>query len=259
MATKDAEKGPVPADEPESPSGSHVMKWFGWMAVFGFVGILVTIGVQIPVSDWCERDSVRQNRTWMLDQADQLRRGKIDCLVSPDPAFVEELLADTACAARVRDLYVGGDLSDPRLGRLRELPNLKCIVFLFARHHDVFLERLDGMGTIEELTFNRTYLSSGDVQRIAHFPNLRSLAFSEYPRPAGDLKGLGGHRLLERLAIDKAVPDKELIPILKSLPALREVSIGTGEGNSLLSPDAFQTLLDQALPHCQCRVWVDSY
>jgi hypothetical protein len=200
---------PVSVNPSPSPLSDHVTAWFGWMTLFGIMGIFVTIGVQIPIATWCERDQARQIREWMLEQTDQLRRGEINCLVQPDPAFIEELLADTTCAAKVRDLYVGSDLSDPRLGRLREFPNLKCIIFLFARNHDSFLERLNGMTSVEELTFDRTRLSRDTVRHIAAFPNLKSLSFGKRDLTPNDLQALKAHPKLKRLAIQQAAPDEE--------------------------------------------------
>jgi len=252
MAT-DNENDVEPEDRRDSASGKHIAAWFGWMTFFGIVGVLVTVGVQSFVNDWCEGDLARQSHEWMTEQADQLRRGEIDCLVNPDPAFVEELLADTACAAKVRELYFGGDTSDPRLGRLRELPNLKCIVFLFADNQNALLERLHGMSAIEKLTFDHTCLSRDDVGHVASFPNLKSLAFDARGLCAADLQGLSGDRSLERLAIQRISSDEELIALLKNLPRLREFSIGVSNAKR----DAFQTLLNQALPRCRCHVWED--
>ena len=121
-------------------------RWFRWMLLFGGLGILATVGLQFLAFAWCDRDESRTSHDWMKDQMQRLRQGEINCLIDPDPRFLEEILADAAAAAAVRDVYLGGDLSDPRLGRLRELRNLKCIVFIFADHHNEFLQRMHGAG-----------------------------------------------------------------------------------------------------------------
>ena len=138
------EQDAIPADHGDSETAGCKMAWFGWMFLFGAIGILTTIGLQHLVPTWCERDEFRTNHGRMTDQMQQLGQGEINCLVDPDPRFIEELLADAASAAAVRDVYLGGDLSDPRLGRLRELPKLKCIVFLCVRHHNEFLRLMRG-------------------------------------------------------------------------------------------------------------------
>jgi hypothetical protein len=154
-------------------------------------------------------------------------------LVDPDPRFIEELLADAASAAAVRDVYLGGDLSDPQLGRLRELPNLKCIVFLFAEHHNAFLQLMHGAPTIEELSFDCTRLVRADVDQIAGFPHLKSLGIgyiSPFPChaavQASDLDGLRGHPSLERLRVEGFPQGKGIDAVLQSLPRLREPSVG---------------------------------
>ncbi len=66
---------------------NHIAAWFGWMTFFGMLGIVVTVCVQSYVAERCRQNVDRQSHAWMLDQADQLRRDEIDCLVNPDPEF----------------------------------------------------------------------------------------------------------------------------------------------------------------------------
>lgn len=236
---------------------NHMMTWFGWMTLFGVIGVLAAIGVQCFVNDWCDGELARQSHEWMNEQAEQLRRGEINCLVNPDPAFVDELLADTSCAAKVRDLYVGSDLSDQRLGRLRELPNLKCIVFLFPENQNALLSRLRGMSSIEELTFDRTRLSREDLAIVGAFPKLKSLSFDQYDLRPADMQGLAGHPTLERLFVKRAAANNELIGLFRSMPCLRELSLGVCGEDYDASQNSFEKALKKALPRCKCRVWDD--
>jgi hypothetical protein len=256
MTAPEGEKT-VPTDCGAMGSAGHDLAWAGWMTLFGVLGILTTLGVQWWVDRWCKLDEFRQSQTWMQEQMEQLRRGEIDCLIQPDPRFVGDLLADTVCAAKIRDLYVGGDLSDPRLGRLRALPNLKCIVFLFADQHSAFLEHLNGMSTIEELTFDHTFLTRKDVEQIGSFPHLKSLhagSLSQF----GNLEGLRGHRSLERLSLAAAAADKGMISVFQSMPHLHALSVGVcHKEKASTAGDSFERLLDQSLPGCKCRVWED--
>jgi DNA-binding transcriptional LysR family regulator len=251
---RDNERSSV--DQKPSPSEPDAA-WFAWMCVWGVIGAALTILVNICVHDWCDRDLVRLSHLSTTSQIDQLRRGEIDCLVQPEPAFVDELLSDAACAAKVRDLYVGGDCSDPRLGRLRELPNLKCIVFLFPDSPHALLNQLRGVPTVEELTFDHARLSAADVLSIASLPNLRSLAISGYGVAANELAPLKGNRTLERLVLQRSPADKGLIPVLQSMPRLREFSLGAVDETSEASLKAFAEVLKQSLPRCKCRVWGD--
>jgi hypothetical protein len=256
MAAQDT-KETVSADREATETAGFSIAWAGWLALFGVIGILATIGIQRLVKNWCEREEFRQSRIWMQDQMGQLRRGEINCLVNPDPRFIEELLIDTACAAKVRDLYVGSDLSDPRLGRLRELPNLKCIVFLFADQQSAFVERLHGMSTIEELTFDHTLLTRNDVEQIASFPRLKSLHLERLSRFA-DLDGLRNHPSLERLSLAAAAADKSMIPLFQNMPRLRELGVGVShKEKESKADDSFEKLLAEALPGCKCCVWED--
>jgi hypothetical protein len=104
---------------------------------------------------------------------EEIKAGNVDCLVQPDPRFVDELLADAACTSKIRSLYLGGDVSDPRLGRLRELPNLKSVVLLSANDPDKFLEELRGLTTIEELSSVWCSPSQHGIEHIGSLPNLK--------------------------------------------------------------------------------------
>jgi hypothetical protein len=190
----------------------------------------------------------------MQDQLENLRRGEINCLVGPDPRFIDELLSDKIGAANIRDLYIGGDLSDSRLGRLLELPNLKCVVFLFADDPGDFLKRLHGKASIEEMTLEHAFLSRNDMAEIGSFPHLKSLGIGQSPN-ISELEGLRRHPSLERLVLARANSDPNLIPLLQSMPRLRDVAIGVCDGKTNIK--VFQTSLRAALPRCRCRVWDD--
>ena len=63
--------------------------------------------------------------------------------------------------------------SDPRLRRLRELPNLKSVVLLSAVDPDKFLEELRGLTTIEELSLVFCSPSRHGIEHISSLPNLK--------------------------------------------------------------------------------------
>jgi hypothetical protein len=226
------EQDAMPADQEASATGGW-MAWCGSMFLFGVMGIVATVSFQRLVHIWCPQDEFRSERAWMRSQMEQLRNGEVNCLIDPDPRFIEELLAEPASAGAVRDVYLGGDLSDPLLGRLRDLPNLKCIVFVFADQTTAFLQRMHGATGITELSFEHTQFTRADVDQIASFPNLKSLGLGEghgfgtAPVHPGDLDGLRGHPSLERLrGIGLPRGSEEANAILKSLPRLREPRAG---------------------------------
>jgi hypothetical protein len=244
--------------EPTSADRDNgVARWWTCMTLFGCVGILVA-AVALHFSDEsCKNDVAQQTHQWMQEQAEQLRRGEVDCLVNPDPAFIDELLADAACAAKVRNLYLGGDLSDPRLAELRKLPQLKCIVFIFCENHHGLLSQLRGMSSLEELTFDRTQLSRNDIAVLHEYPSLKSLSFDPYDLRPTDMKGLVGHPALERLAIRRVAADEELIQLVRSMPRLHQLSLGVCDEDFDKSSSSFENTLKRSLPHCKCSVWDD--
>jgi hypothetical protein len=147
------------------------------LSVFGLVGALIgflVLNAFLAVAHQrCGADGLRKTHTLLADQMTKLRSGKTDCLVQPDPRFVEELLADRACSAKIRELCLGADVADPRLGRLRELPNLKSVVLLSARDPDKFLERLRGSATIEDVSLVYCRPSPHSTEHLRSLPKLR--------------------------------------------------------------------------------------
>ena len=238
-------------------SGQHAATWFGWMTLFGLAGIVFTIFVQSYIARQCQEDADRQNHVWMMEQADQLRRGKIDCLVNPDPEFIEELLADTACAAKVREVYLGSDLGDSRLGRLAELPKLRCVDFVHARNQSELLRRLSGKSTIEKLTFDGTPLSRDDLRHIAGCVNLKLLAFTIYWRSSDNRPERDGAAAAGTASVPAPTFDAEALATLAKLPHLRKVSIGFRVYDSWPGQKAFEKSLERAMPRCEFRFWDD--
>ena len=245
----------VPTNSEGLRGAGRKVLWLGWIILFGAIGIVATIGVQYFVSLRCQRDERQRAHASMQEQMNRLRAGEMNCLVNPDPRFIDEVLADAACATAVEDLYLGGDVSDSRLGRLRELPNLKAIIFLFADPPSALLKSLHGMTTIEGLTFEHVDLSRHDMEQIATLPNLKSLCFPQYDLRADDLEPLHRCPSLERLVVTKASPD-ELTPFLQKARQLRYVGVGVRlleTSGAELTEDSLRKLL----PNCECRVWDD--
>jgi hypothetical protein len=227
------EQDALHGDHADSATVNCGTEWLGWMFLFGVLGIVTTIGLQYLFQTWRERDEFQRSHGWMTEQMRQLRGGEIDCLVDPDPRFIKELVADAPSAAAVRDIYLGGDLSDPQFGRLRELPHLKRVVILFGRNLTAFLQRMHGATTIEQVTFECTGIVRADVDQLASFPHLKSLGigsdspfmYEQKGLEVSDLEALRGHPSLEWLG--GALPDgKGIEELLRSIPHLREPNVG---------------------------------
>ncbi|MGA2259044.1 MAG: hypothetical protein ABSG53_30605 [Thermoguttaceae bacterium] len=221
-----------------------------WLLLFGVLGALATTPLaNVLCAKWIAQDDLRRGHALMTEQMEQIKRGAVTCLVQPDPRFIEELLADTTCAAKIREIDLGGDVSDERLGLLRKLPNLKYVVFLFARDPDIFLERLQGMATIEGLTLERTMPGRRGIELIGGFPKLKSLCL-----PCGnaisDLDGIKNHPSIKNLVLTRVGSETHLVPFLQSLPRLRSVAIEDVEEGD----EAHKENLHKALPNCQCTV-----
>jgi hypothetical protein len=221
-----------------------------WLTVCGFLAVLVYMVVDTRCVQRMERATCETGRRLMTAQMDQLRRGEIHCLCQPDPALMEELVADAACAENVHEVYVGGDVSDERLGRLRDLPHLSCIVFIMAVNPDALLERLQGMTTIEQVTLAQSTIARRGVEAIRSFPQLKSLCLAMQPAAEGDLQPMANHPSIETLVLSRVEVDAHLKTILESLPRLRSVVIEDPASGDA----ALEESLRQVLPDCQCKV-----
>lgn len=237
-------------DVPREDAAARAASCVGWLALFGLLGIFATALVTVLCSHWGDQDNARRSRALMAEQMEQIRQGKIHCLVQPAPDCVGELLADASCAANIREVYLGGDVSDERLGRLRELPNLRCVVLLFAENLDILLERLQGLATLEELTLEGTWPSRRGIEFINSFPKLKSLCLPVVGHEVASLEGIKSHPSLENLVLGRIGCDDRVLPLLRSLPRLRSVTIEDAERDE----KAFEELLRKTLPNCQCSV-----
>ena len=186
----------------------------------------------------------------MTAQMDQLRHGEIHCLCQPDPELMADLLADAACAENVHDVYLGGDVSDERLGLLRHLPHLSCIVLITAEDPDTLLERLQGMTTIEQLTLDHSTLLRGGMETIRSFSHLKSLCLPIGSATDGNLQAIANHPSIETLVLSRIEVDASLKTILETLPRLRSVTI---EDPAPGAEDAEESLR-QTLLNCQIEV-----
>jgi hypothetical protein len=246
MAVSATSNNTVSPEETED----KVASCFGWLVLSGAIGVLAVTLANAACARWMAQDALQRRHLGTIGQLERIKRGDVHCLVQPEPDSIDALLADADCAANVSELYLGGDISDERLGRLRELPNLRSVVLLFADNADVFLERLQGMTTVEELDLEYTWPSRHGIEVIGSFPNLKSLTLPVMRRQLRDLNGIGRHPSLEHLAIDRIGCDSRLIPLLQSLPRLRSVTIEDAERDA----GKFEESLHQALPNCECSV-----
>jgi hypothetical protein len=208
----------------------------------------------VVIDGWClqsvARDTIDEGRRLLRVQMDQLTRGEVNCLCQPDPALLDELLADAACAGRVRDVYLSGNVADERFGRLRELPQLSCIVLIMAENAGELLTRLQGMTTIEQVTLAHSTLDRRGLETLRSFPRLKSLSLPIGWDGEKDLEVISNHPAIETLVLSHTVVDSDLVAVLQSLPRLRSVTIeDPAAGETEIDP-----LLRAALPNCECKV-----
>jgi hypothetical protein len=225
-----------------------VLLWIIFFIAIGYIGMMLVL---LRIDNYCSLEEMRRRHLAMTEQMEMLKNGEINCLVHPDPLFLDEILADNNVAAKIQYIYLGGDLSDERLVRLKELPHLRCIISLSAQNLDIFLDRIRGMSTIEELSLERSSIGSQKgVESLSSFPNLKSLCFSIKEVNSENFKCLINHPKLEKLFLVMSQPDESLIPVLKKMPHLRSITIQT----QLEDAKPLERLLCEALPEVECCV-----
>jgi hypothetical protein len=225
--------------------------------VLGIALVAILIGVfgalVCALGKLADQESLRRRHAAMTIQIAEIKSGKIDCLVNPDPDFLDELLADAECKVNLKTVYLGSDAADPRFGRLRELPKLQSLVFFWTENPEPLLERLRGMESVEAISFDRCVISAKGFEHVASLPNLKSLGVPLFGKSAESLNALKDHPYLEQLTLRRVKFDKDLLPLLQSLSRLKSVTVQTefeetGKANNVVQ------MLRANLPNCQCSV-----
>lgn len=193
------------------------------------------------------QEMTRMRHDAIAIQIADIKSGKNDCLVNPAPEFIEEIVADPVCREKIATVYLSYEVSDSRLGRLRELPNLKSVVFLWANDSDALLEHLRGMESIEALCFERCMVSTEGSECLSSFPRLKSLCMI-MPKNSDGFEKLPA---VENLVLTRVAFDERLIPALQSMPHLRQLTLCRYDFSDKEAEDYLKSLR-KALPDCQC-------
>ncbi len=144
-----------------------------WLSLWGLLAILGLAYLLNRTQDWCEQEATERSRALMAEQIENIKQDKTNCLIQPDPQFIDELLADETCASKIHELILGSDVSNPRLTRLKELPNLKNITLLSAANPDQFLKVFRDSAAVEQLSLVYCKPSHQGIKYIASLPNLK--------------------------------------------------------------------------------------
>ena len=157
----------------------------------------------------------------MTSQIADIKAGKTDTLIGIDPRFIDDIFADPDCVAKVLSIYfMMGDMSDERLGRLRDLPNVRQIIFYDVRGADIFLKRIRGMPSVESMSFSGMNLPEEAIRHLSSFPNLKLLGCGQYNLTDNGLLQLRDLPQLEDLRIEYTaqVSDKGIKKLQQALP-----------------------------------------
>lgn len=224
-----------------------------WVVASLALCILGLVAASTAADRWRLREDFRLRRAAMQRQMDEIRSGKIDCLVQPDPEFIDDLLADPPCAQNVECLYLGGDVSDPRLNRLHALPNADTIILVYAGDSGALLRSFQGHARLATLHLEKCDITPEVLDAIGKLPQLKTLCLSTYGIQTSDLAPLQGHPRIEHLVVRGLQPEPGLAPLLQSLPRLHDVKIELVE-ESKMPLDVVTAALKKALPKCQVEV-----
>ncbi len=172
----------------------------------------------------------RQDETYSKERWERLvadlASGKTTCMIWPEPRFLEGFVRDQPeLAAKVTQVACfTGKVSDERFGYVKQFPRLESIyLYEIWEGADSFLNRIAGMESVTDLSFESTYLSKEGMRAVARFPNLKRLHISRGNEDA--IFPLRGHKKIEVLVFKEAPTAKEQINVIASLPHLRRIEI----------------------------------
>jgi hypothetical protein len=224
-----------------------------WVLASSAICCLLLVVAREATRRWCGHEELRLQRVATEEQLEEIRSGKIDCLVQPEPECIEELLADAACARNVKCLYLGGDMSDKRLTRLHALPNLETIVLLYTHDSGAFLGSFQDNPSLAALHLEKCEITAQVAAAIRKLSKVKAICLCRHQIKSSDLADLEGHPGIEQLVLDQLQPNPGLVPLLESLPRLRHLTIVQCE-ESKVPLNTLEAELRKALPKCQIEV-----
>jgi Leucine-rich repeat (LRR) protein len=145
-----------------------------------------------------------------------------------DPEVIDYLLQDAECRDKLTEVDFMGDfvsdISDKRFHSLKQFPHLKIIRLEYLGNVDGFLDGIQGMMSLEELSFHRSGVSEKGMHCITGFPNLKRLDFDDHTDLAL-LDALKGHTGIECLGLYEYKTSNDRLAFIKSFPNLRSLSL----------------------------------
>jgi internalin A len=145
-----------------------------------------------------------------------------------DSAAVEYLLQDDECKDKLTEVDFMGDfisdISDKRFNSLKHFPHLKIIQLAYLGPVDVFLDGIQGMESLEEVTFHRSGVSEKGMGCIIGFPNIKRLSFDDHTDFAL-LDALKNHTGIESLWLSDYKVANSRLAFLRTLPNLRKLGL----------------------------------
>lgn len=187
----------------------------------------VVLGLGCSPSQRSE-ELVERNRQSTISQIANIKSGESRSLNDPAPSLIEEMTSDPACADNIDSLYFsdfGPDLSDPRYGGIRTLPKLKTVYFYCTANTDMFLSRIAGMESLEEIETELADVSNAGMEYVAECPNLKKLVLYGGSPSVGNpgLAKLREHRKLETLELINTSVSDDGLSVLATLPNLKSL------------------------------------
>lgn len=163
--------------------------------LFVLAGMVLVFLVICSVPYWLEY-SFRRGR-------EEHTRSQIgtNTLFDPDPSVLQELVVDRENASKVTTVYIG-ELSGPHFAAeqfqaLTRLPHLRTVHVMYVGKGDAVLANIQGMTTIEELSFYHAGVTTEGVRFLRSFPNLKQLSIDR----------VDDEMLVEIKKLQKALPD----------------------------------------------------
>ena len=150
--------------------------------VLGVAGALIVLAI-CSLPHWID-ESVRQGKIdYTRRQMTEVKAGTKTDIFDHAPEMIAELVTDRECADRLGAITIG-EFTGPRIGDerfrdLKRLPHLSVVHIEYVGNADALIANLEGMASLEELSFHRAHLSAEGLQRLASFPRLTRLTLDD--------------------------------------------------------------------------------
>jgi hypothetical protein len=164
--------------ETNTTRSSAKRRWPRMPIVAGLIVLLFALAVCF-LPYWFEAHIRRGREAYTRREMADVKAGRITSLFDPAATVLEEIVEDRECADKITEVYIG-EFAGPhftgeQFRELKRLPHLKTVRVMYVGQGDSILVNIQGMATIEELSFYHAGVTAEGARHLTSFPHLKEL------------------------------------------------------------------------------------